>query len=346
MVQVHYGPMRLRNAFLIAVLLAPCAHGRDLSVFNVLRLEMPDAHSSPAPRDTWSVDVQLGYQNTWSMSPNIQDYFETRGVRRRLSAADIADISALPFEKFLVDLEMGVADVTLHRRLGPNWSVYGILSAVTYNGGFLDAPVERFHSALGFREYVRTAVPRNSFTVIAELKDTHYVLQDAPTGGLLDPTLGVRYTSGRLALDGAIKVPLGGARPFLSNGHFEYGVQATAKDSWGPHTAWGSLAVVRTHGGGIVDTHGGFVVPTATAGYEYAFGERASAFVQGHVSRYALDSRDTDIGGLRQPKTQVSVGARYRTGASTFSVSFIEGFGAYNGLPDLGLNIGWTLEAP
>lgn len=336
--------MRWRPVLFLAVLFVPCAHARDLSVFNVLRLEMPEVHSTAAPRELWSVDVQLGYQNTWSMSPNIQDHFETRGVRRRLTADDITQILALPFEKFLVDLEMGVVDVAIHRRLAPGWSVYGILSAVTYGGGSFDAPVERFHSALGFREYVRGAVPRNSFTVIAELKDTHYVLQDAPAGGLLDPTLGVRYTRGSLALDGAIKVPLGGTRPFLSNGHFEYGVQATLKEAWGPHSAWASLAAVRTHGGGIVDTHGGFVVPTAIAGYEYAFGERVSAFVQGHASRYALDSRDTDIGGLRQPKTQVSGGVRYRAGASTFSLSFSEGFGAYNGLPDLGLHIGWTMN--
>ena len=334
--------MRWRSVLILPVFFVPCAHARDLSIFNVLRLEMPEAHFTPAPRDTWSVDVQVGYQNTWSMSPNIQDYFETRGVRRRLSAGDIEEIRALPFEKFLVDLEMGVVDVAIHRRLAREWSVYGILSAVTYNGGALDAPIERFHSALGFREYVRGAVPRNSFTVIAELKDTRYVLQDAPTGGLLDPTLGVRYTRGSLTLDGAIKVPLGGTRPFLSNGHFEYGVQATLKDTWGAHSAWASLAAVRTHGGAVIDTHGGFVVPTAVAGYEYAFGERASAFLQGHVSRYALDSRDTDIGGLRQPKTQISAGVRYRTGASTFALSFSEAFGAYNGLPDLGLHLGWT----
>ncbi len=344
MVRVHYGPMRCRDAVLLTFFLASGAHARDLSVFNVLRLEMPDAHFSPAPREPWSFDVQLGYQNTWSMSPNVQDYFETRPVRRRLTAADIAEIRALPFEKFLVDLEMGVVDVGIHRRIAPGWSVYGILSAVTYNGGFMDASFERFHSALGFREDVRSAVPRNAFTVIADLKDTHYVLQDAPSGGLLDPTLGVRYASGRLALDGAIRVPIGGARPFLSNGHFEYGVQATVRDSWGPHSAWGSLAAVRTHGGGIVDAHGGFVVPTAKAGYELTFTERASAFLQGQVTRYALDSRDTDIGGLRQPKTQVSVGARYRSGTSTFSVALVEGFGSYNGLPDLGLRIGWNLD--
>lgn len=334
-----------RLPFLLLVLLAaPWGQARDLSAFNILRLEMPDAGAFVAPRERWAIDTQVGYQNTWAMSPNIQDYFETRNARRRLDAADIAAIRALPFEKFLVDLEMAVVDVSVHRRLTDRWSAFATLGLVSYDGGFMDGPIERFHSALGFREYVRTAVPRNRFTVLTELKDSHSLVQSAPSGGLLDPVLGLRYRDGTLVVDGAVKVPVQGTRRFVSTGKADFGLQATLRGARGPHSGFVSVSGVSSGGGGIVEAHRRQFVPALTAGYEYALGQGTSAFAQGHATRYALDSSDTDIGGLRQAKVQATLGMRHRTGRSTVSLALIEGFGAYNGLPDLGLQLGWTLD--
>lgn len=336
--------MQRRAFFLLAVLASSAAQARDLSLFNILRLDMPSADAIAAPREAWAFDVQAGYQNTWSMSPNIQDYFETRNARRRLDAADIAEIRALPYEKFLVDMELGVIDFTVHRRIDERWSAYGIVGAVSYGGGFMDAPIERFHSAFGFREYVRGAVPRNQATIIADTGATHYVLRGAPSGGLLDPTLGLRYRTGSLAFDAAVKVPLGGTRAFLSNGHADLGVQAAWRGSHGAHSGFASLAGVSTSGGGVLETRGRVFVPTLAAGYEYAFGQGTSVLVQANVSRYGLDSADTAIGGLRQAKVQALAGIRHRSGRSTFTASFTEAFGAYNGLPDLGFTLGWSLD--
>jgi Protein of unknown function (DUF3187) len=337
--------MHGRRLFLLFVALAsPCAQARDLSLFNILRLDMPSADALPAPRDTWAFDVQLGYQNTWSMSPNVQDYFETRTTRRRLDAADIAAIRALPYEKFLVDMELGVLDLAVHRRIDEHWSAYGIVGVVGYGGGFMDGPIERFHSAFGFREYVRGAVQRNQATIIADTGSSHYVLQGAPSGGLLDPTLGVRYRTGSLTFDAAVKIPLGGTRAFLSNGDVDFGVQAAWRGAYGSHSGFASLAGVSTSGGGVLETRGRVFVPTLAAGYEYAFGQGTSVYLQGNVSRYGLSSSDTGIGGLRQPKMQAGAGIRHRSGRSTLTAGFTEAVGAYNGLPDFGLALGWTID--
>ncbi len=339
-------PMRLRDTLLLAALAVPLStQGRDMSVFGILRLDMPSARVTTPEPGKWAVDMALGYQNTWSMSPNIQDYFETRNFNRSLTPIDIAEIHALPFEKFLVDLEMGLAEVTARRRLSGNWTAYANLSAVSYQGGFMDSSIERFHDALGFREYVRGAVPRNRFAILAELKETHSLLLDAPSGGMLDPVLGIRYTHARLAIDAAVKVPLGGTREFLSNGNADVGLQASLQETWGRHTAYGSLAGVSTKSAGIVvDSDKRHFVPTLIAGYEFAFDAKTSAFLQGHATRYALDSDDTDIGGLRQTKVQASFGVRHRLEASMLTFTLTEGFGAYNGMPDLGFQLGWTVD--
>src|SRR5258708_24382808 len=51
---------------------------------------------------------------------------------------------ALPGEAYLVDLELGLVDVGLHRRLTEHWSVNAIFSGVNYSGGFLDGTIESF----------------------------------------------------------------------------------------------------------------------------------------------------------------------------------------------------------
>ncbi len=142
--------------------------GRDLSPFGFLRLDMRPAHAMSAAPGTWAVDVELGYQNTWALSPNVQDYLGTLPGRRRLGAAEIAAIRALPGEKFLVDLELGLLDLGFHRRIDRHWSVYAIAGAVAYGGGFLDGTIEGFHRAFGLGDFSPPALGRDEFNVLLD----------------------------------------------------------------------------------------------------------------------------------------------------------------------------------
>src|SRR5258708_27502021 len=111
---------------------------RDLTPFGFLRLDMRPAHAVWAPPGNWAVEVLLGYQNTWAMSPNVEQYLKSLPGRRRLGPADLAAIRALPGEAYLVDLELRLVDVALHKRLTEHWSVNATFAAVNYSGGFLD----------------------------------------------------------------------------------------------------------------------------------------------------------------------------------------------------------------
>jgi hypothetical protein len=71
---------------------------RDLTPFGFLRLDMRPAHAFWAPPGSWGVEVLLDYQNTWAMSPNVQQYLESLPGRGRLGPADVAAIRALPGE--------------------------------------------------------------------------------------------------------------------------------------------------------------------------------------------------------------------------------------------------------
>src|SRR5260221_7763212 len=115
---------------------------RDLTPFGFLRLDMRPANAIWAPPGSWGVEVLLGYQNTWVMSPNVEHYLKSLPGRRTLGPADVAAIRALPGEAYLVDLELGLVDVTLHRMLTDHWSVNATISGMRYGGGILYGTLE------------------------------------------------------------------------------------------------------------------------------------------------------------------------------------------------------------
>ena len=57
---------------------------RDLSPFGFLRLDMRPAHAVWVPPGSWGVEVLLGYQNSWMLSPNVEEYLKSLPGRRRL----------------------------------------------------------------------------------------------------------------------------------------------------------------------------------------------------------------------------------------------------------------------
>jgi hypothetical protein len=199
--QSFYGPLR----------------ARDLSPFGFLRLDMRPTFAGALAPGHWTVETELAYQNTWALSDQVEQYLQARGDRRNLTAEDVAAINALPGENYLVDLELLELDVTLHRQLTPSWGAYVIVSGVAYGGGALDGMIEQFHSIFGMSDRGRPSVPRGQINLLLDLDTVQAVRLDAEQeGGLLDPTVGVRYSGIRLpapwslALEAAVKVPVGG----------------------------------------------------------------------------------------------------------------------------------------
>src|SRR4051812_8052135 len=198
---------------------------RDLSPFGNLRLDMRPAHAVSIERGQWAVEAEFGYQNTWALSPAVERYLtglEASG-RRRLGPDEVQAIQDLPGENYLLDLESATLDFTLHYKIAPHWTAYTIITAISYQGGFLDSTIEQFHDTIGFSSFGRPALARNQASLIYDLKGAQVVLLDQPTdGGLTDPTFGVRYTGLKLpehwhmAIETAMKVPAQGRRLLLS----------------------------------------------------------------------------------------------------------------------------------
>jgi hypothetical protein len=322
---------------------------RDLSPFGFLRLDMRPAHAVWVPPGSWGVEVLLGYQNTWLLSPNVEQYFQSLPGRRRLGPSDVEAIRALPGEAYLVDLELGLVDVDLHWKLTDHWSVNATISGVSYRGGFLDSTIESVHKAFGWGLFGRPAVARNSFNVILDLKsaNTPLLLNAPPDGGLLDPTFGLRYSVAaapspwNLVLEGAVKVPIDGQREFLSTGHTDVGLQATLQGFAGRHAAYVSAAAVRTKLSGLTSNDSSQIVPTFICGYEYSVSQRTGVVAQLYASRSVFKQEDTNLEDLLATKYQVSLGVRHRIDASVWTFAITENIKSSN-VPDFGFQIGWA----
>jgi uncharacterized protein DUF3187 len=321
---------------------------RDLTPFGFLRLDMRPAHALSGPPGNWGMEIEVAYQNTWALSPNVRSYLDSLPGRRELGPGEIQAIRDLPGEAYLVDLELGLLDLTFHRKLTDHWGVYATFSAVTYTGGFMDGGIEWFHDRFNMSPVGRPAVNRNDINVILDLKGTQLYQPQLPDNGLLDPTFGVRYTAARspapwnLVVEAAVKVPIDGERPFLSTGQYDFGMQITLQRFLQRHAAYASLAAVYTRGSSAALGYSTQVVPTAILGYEYAMNDRTNLNFQFYASPSVYKHSNTDLPGLLDPKYMASVGVRYRIGSSLLTFALTENLVNYNNSPDIGFEIGWA----
>jgi len=324
---------------------------RDLSPFGFMRLDMRPAHAVSTEPGSWAVETDLAFQNTWALSPEVEKYLvglEASG-RRELGPEELQAIRDLPGENYLVDLEAAVYDMTVHYKLARDWSAYAVVSAVSYRGGFMDGTIESFHDTFGFSSFGRPAVARNRVNAIYDLKGTSYVnLNDAASGGLLDPVLGLRYSSPQrlrgwnFSVEGAVKLPVAGQRAFLSTGRVDLGLQASAQHRRGRNAWYADIATVWYGGGQAPSPTERQLVPTLVVGYERQLTARTNVNLQGYVSPSMYSHDETELRELRATKYQATLGLRHRVAAHVWTVGITENLQNINNTPDMSFQVGYA----
>jgi hypothetical protein len=322
---------------------------RDLSPFGFLRLDMRPAHALSIEPHTFAFETSLGYQNTWALSRDTEKYLtsiESEG-RREIGQAEVDAIRALPGENYLVDVELATLDLAVHYKISSQWSAYGIATAVSYHGGFMDGGIEKFHDIFGFSTFGRPAVSRNDTNLILDLKGAQVVLLDSPrTQGFMDPVFGVRYSGinlpkhWQMSVEAAVKVPLQGERMLLSTGRTDYGMQASFRHL-GQHNAFHiDFAAVYYAGEDVPVPHEAQVIPTIVLGWERQLTDRTNVNLQGYASRSVYREEQTDLDELLTEKFQLSLGLRHRFDQVLMSFAVTENLQNLNNTPDVGFQIG------
>jgi hypothetical protein len=324
---------------------------RDLTPFGFLRLDMRPAHAVSIKPGSWALETEVAYQNTWALSPNVEEYLTAQepNGRRDLSAADVQAIRDLPGENYLVDLELALLDVTFHYKISDIWTAYLIASGVSFQGGFLDGTIESFHDTFGFSSFGRPAVSKNQVNLIYDLKSSQYASLGSPTdGGLLDPTIGVRYTGWHLgdkwhlATELAVKVPVAGRRELLSTGRTDYGVQVSLQRKGQHHAFYVDAAAVYYDGASQVSPQDAQVIPTVIVGYERMLTARTNVNLQGYISKSVYSHEQTDLEELLGEKYQLSLGLRHRHNNFLFTFGITENLQNVNNTPDIGFQLGFA----
>lgn len=322
---------------------------RDLTPFGYLRLDMRPPFAGHAAPGRWAVEAEIAYQNTWAVSSAAAQYLESKSQRSSLDAVDLANLSVAAPENFVVDMELAQFDVQFHRQLTADWGAFIVLSGVHYGGGLLDGAIEEFHDTFGMRNYGRPAVRRGQINVYFDLNDVQYAALDAERrSGLLDPTVGLRYTGARLperwqlVLEAAAKLPLGGERAWLSTGGIDAGVQGTLMRQGARHALYGNVALVHYAGSrGVLQTTER-LVPTFVAGWEQHLASRTHSILQFYVSPSVFDDDETDLDELTSTKYQLSLGFRHHRGPHLLTFAVTENLGNFQNTPDVGMQIGWA----
>jgi hypothetical protein len=319
---------------------------RDLTPFGFRRLDMRQSPAAFAPPDGASIDFDLGYQNTWSLTRNVEQYLRAR-PRGPLTQADAAAIRAMGGEDYLLDLELALFDLAFNYRLTDRFGVFAVISGASYTGGLLDGFVEGFHSVFGFGSAARPGLDRNQINVLLDLKGQQVTLLDAPpNSGVLDPVFGLRYTVSRdpafanLVFETAVKVPLGRGQGLYSTNRLDVGVQLTAQAFHRRNAWYVSGAMVYFSGSpGLFDSPA-LLIPTAIVGYEYRWLQRTNLIAQIYASRSTFSAKQTDLAELRGNKFQASLGLRHHLPHGFWSFAFTENLRNFNNTPDIGFQFG------
>jgi hypothetical protein len=324
---------------------------RDLTPFGFLRLDMRPAHAVSIEPGSFAFEVAVGYQNTWALSENVEKYLtalESQG-RRAITPEIAEEIRALPGEDYLLDLESATIDFMVHYKISSQWTVYGIASAVRYDGGFLDSSIESFHKTFGFSTFGRPAIKRNQASVILDLKGEQFALiGESKEQGFMDPVLGLRYIGIKLpgpwqmSVEAAAKIPLEGQRMLLSTGRSDYGLQMSVRRLGEVNALHLDLSAVYYAGQSTPAVHESQIVPTLIIGWERQLTARTNVNLQGYVSPSLYTREQTDLEELLSEKYQLSIGLRHRFDCCLLSFGITENLQNFSNTPDVGMQMGFA----
>lgn len=310
---------------------------------------MRPAHAVTIDSGTFAFEAELGYQNTWALSPEVEKYLKSLEPtgRRTIGPAEVQAIEQLPGENYLIDLENASVDFTVHYKISSKWEIYAIANAISYQGGFLDSTIEEFHDFFGFGTFGRPAAARNQVNVIYDLKSAHLVELETPTkGGFTDPTVGVRYSgwqisqSWKLSLEAAAKIGLQGRKAFLSTGRTDWGAQVSLQNTGAKNAFYIDTAAVYYAGSLEPTPVDAQIIPTVVFGWERVLTERTNLNLQGYVSKSVYSHDETDLEELLGLKYQLSLGFRHSIKNTVLSFAVTENLQNFNNTPDIGFQLG------
>jgi hypothetical protein len=333
---LHIGPLRIR----------------DLTAFGIQRLDFLPAHAwNPVP-GTWSFEVNLSYQNTFTLSDNVADYLEEKGQGRRVAVTpdDAQYLFAQDDEAYLLDGELGLFDLVAHYQGPGHWSGYMTIPVLSYADGIFDEFIESFHDQFGFDTQHRELVKQDDLTVLSRLGMRRLALFDPPDDGVGDPVFALSYAlfeqprRWNLIGEVAVKVGFRDHDFFHSSGRNDYGAQLSFQRFYRRQALYLSVSEIYFSGFERTAINPPPVVrkwiASAVAGYEFKIRGRVNGILQLHASPSTVQG--TTIDELTEDKFQLSGGVQGHRDGWIYRLAVTENLSNFKNTPDIGATVSIT----
>jgi hypothetical protein len=310
----------------------------------VLTLGFMPSSASLVGKGRWGFESHFSLANIFLMSDSVKSFLKERGSQSPLSPEDFqAILGRAPGDVFYFDGEIGLLNLGVHYGVSDRVQLFAELPYFTFSGGQLDHSIMEFHDFFGISQAGRDLVARNRYQVLMRFGDGVFEMFDAPRDGWGDPTIGVRHALpgfGRVwkaAMEWALKPAIADERSFLSNGHTDFGVQLMLERHWQRSGLYISASYVWLGDFDLADFSPADI-PSVTVAYSHRLSPKVSGVVQGLVSGSIF--RDETASELSSVEYQISVGLRYRVGATILSFALTENLANFQNSPDVGLHLG------
>lgn len=229
---------------------------------------------------------------------------------------------------FLIDLESSVLEIGLSKTFGGRAEISLSVPFISYNGGFLDGFLDKYHGTFGLPDYGRGQRPKNDF--LFEVRKGGKTLIKGQAGGLSvgDIRLGLKHavlTGDPLAsLYGFLELPTGGPEEGYGNGEPDAGLAVLFDKSLGPDlTVYVNAGAVSPGDIRAEEEIGTRDFLFGSISFGWAYSERTSFHLEGRAQGSPYGStgvREVDAASLA-----LDLGLRHLTeGGSALEVSFSE----------------------
>lgn len=223
--------------------------------------------------------------------------------------------------EILTDMEIGVVTPELQMKIGENLALGFSIPLISYNGGFLDGPLEDYHELGNFPEYGRSLRPKNEFACVVKKDGETWF--EAEQHGLHpgDSRCDLKYVltgNGwfKSSLLASLKIPTGDEDKGFGSGNVDYGFSLLSQFTRGKMAFYLNPGVIFPSD---PDTAGADIsyktMATLFAGLEYIYSPAWSFAAQ--LNTFTSPLSDTGIDTLDNPSVELALGLTRSWGRNT-----------------------------
>lgn len=290
-------------------------HGaRFILAFFSMPLAAAASDSGQIAADPIATSNRLPFLAIHGLPPARSAYLLGEDSSRFYLHADVANSSIMDghgARRTVIDGETHRLELDLRRGLGNGWEIGANLPLLRHSGGFLDQPIEDWHSFFGLPNGNRDRLPRNRLLFSQRSPDGSRFVVDSDGGGIGDLQLAIsRELGDGLALRTTLKLPTGDSDRLTGSGAAALSGSLHVSGRFSDRLHW--------HASGGVWVGDDSDVLQSRVRSAVAFGSTTLAWATGNtlVLKAQLDSNSALYEGTGEPlnraSVQLSVGAAFR----------------------------------